>query len=54
VAGTVSRASEGHVTAWLFLLVNCDPVDLTLELAFLDGEGNLRRYRVTAMRERKR
>jgi hypothetical protein len=53
-AGTVSRDSEGHVTAWLFLPEDSDPVDLTLELTFLYGEEHLRRYRVTATRERKR
>jgi hypothetical protein len=50
-AGAVSRAAEGHVTAWLFLPEESDPADLELELAFLDREENLRRYRVTASRE---
>jgi hypothetical protein len=53
-AGAVSRDSEGHVTAWLFLPDDANPVDLTLELALLDGAEHLRRYRVTATRERKR
>lgn len=50
-AGAVSRAAQGHVTAWLFLPGDSDPMNLVLELAFLDGEGHLRRYRVTAARE---
>ncbi len=52
--GTVSRDSEGHVTAWLFLPEGSNPVDLTLELAVMDGAEHLRRYRVTATREGKR
>ena len=51
-AGTVSRDSEGHVTAWLFLPENCDPVDLTLELALFDGSDNLRCHRFSVVRER--
>jgi hypothetical protein len=53
-AGAVSRAAQGRVTAWLFLPEDSDPLDLVLELAFLDGEGHLRRHRFTATRERKR
>lgn len=51
-SGTVARASEGHVTAWLFLSGDGDPSDVGLELAVLDGAGHLRRYRFTASRER--
>lgn len=50
-AGAVSRAAQGHVTAWLFLPEEGDPVDVKLELALLDGEGHLRRYRFNAVRE---
>lgn len=50
-AGTVSRDSEGQVTAWLFLPENCDPADLTLELALFDGRDNLRCHRFNAVRE---
>ena len=53
-AGTVSRASQGHVTVWLFLPENCDPVDLTLELALFDGSDNLRCHRFNIVREEKR
>jgi hypothetical protein len=53
-AGTVSRASEEQVTAWLFLPEDLNPLDVTLELVFLDRAGPLRRYRVTARREGKR
>ena len=50
-AGTVSRASEGYVTAWLFLPENSEPEDLVLELALPDREGHLRRYRFNVGRE---
>jgi hypothetical protein len=50
-SGTVARASEGHVTAWLFLTGDGDPKDVGLELAVLDGAGHLRRYGFTARRE---
>jgi hypothetical protein len=50
-AGTVSRASEAHVTAWLFLPEDCDPADLTLELTVFDGSDNLRCHRFNAVRE---
>lgn len=50
-AGTVSRDSEGQVIAWLFLPENCDPADLTLELALFDGRDNLRCHRFNAVRE---
>lgn len=53
-AGTVSRASEEQVTAWLLLPEDLNPLDVTLELVFLDRAGPLRRYRVTARREGKR
>ena len=53
-AGTVSRASEGHVTTWLFLPENCDPVDLTLEFTLFDGSDNLRCHRFSVVREGKR
>ena len=53
-AGTISRAAEGQVTAWLFLPEDLNPLDVTLELVFLDRAGPLRRYRVTARREGKR
>lgn len=53
-AGTVSRASEGQITAWLLLSERNDPAEVTLELATLDGAGHLRRYCFTARREAKR
>jgi hypothetical protein len=52
--GAVSRASEGHVTAWLFLPEGSDTSDVTLELGLLDGAGHLRRYRFTARRAAQR
>ena len=52
-AGTVSRAAEGQVTAWLLLPEHSDPAAVVLELALLDGAGHLRRYNFTAHRERK-
>ena len=52
--GTVSRASEGHVTAWLFMPEDSDPADLTLELTLFDGSDNLRCHRFIAVREGKR
>ena len=52
--GTVSRASEGHVTAWLFMPEDSDPADLTLELTLLDGSDNLRCHRFSVVREGKR
>jgi hypothetical protein len=51
--GTVSRPSEGHVTAWLFLPGDSNPAELTLELALFDGSDNLRCHRFGATRERK-
>lgn len=52
--GSVSRASEGHLTAWLFLSERSAAADVTLELATLDGAGHLRRHRFTAHRGAKR
>ena len=48
--GVPSLRSEAHTTAWLFLPENSDPAQLTLELAFRDGGGHLRRYRFIAAR----
>jgi hypothetical protein len=53
-SGTVARASEGHVTAWLLLSGDSDPGDISLELALLHGAGHLRRYPFTARRQRSR
>jgi len=50
-AGTISRAADGHVTAWLFLPENYDPADLVLELALFDGSDNLRCHRFGIARE---
>lgn len=50
-SGTVARASEGHVTAWLFLSGDSDPGEVSLELAVLDEAGHLRRYRFAARHE---
>ncbi len=50
-SGTVSRASEGHLTAWLLLSETSDPGEVTLELALLDGAGHLRRHPFIARRE---
>jgi hypothetical protein len=50
-SGTGARASEGQVTAWLFLAGDSDPGDVSLELAVLDGAGHLRRYRFSARHE---
>jgi hypothetical protein len=51
--GTVSRGSEGYVTAWLPLPETSDPAAVVLELALLDGAGRLRRYNFTAHRKHK-
>ena len=50
-AGTVMRASQDQLTAWLFLPEDLNPPDVTLELAVLDHSGTLRRHRVIAKRE---
>jgi hypothetical protein len=50
-SGSVARASEGQVTAWLFLSGDSDPGDVSLELAVLDGAGHLRHYRFSAHHE---
>jgi len=49
-SGTVARASEGHLTAWLLLSETSNPGEVTLELAMLDGAGHLRRYPFIARR----
>lgn len=53
-SNSVSRASEGQVTAWLLLPETSDPAAVVLELALLDGAGHLRRYTFTARRAAKR
>jgi hypothetical protein len=50
-AGTVSRAAQGQVTAWLFLPGDKSLDDVALELAMLDHGDHLRRYRFTLSRE---
>jgi hypothetical protein len=52
--GTVSRASEAHVTAWLFLSGSAEAPEVVLELATLDRAGHLRRHRFGARRRAKR
>jgi hypothetical protein len=49
--GSVSRAAEGQVTAWLFLPEEKPPEDVALELAMLDHGDHLRRYRFNFSRE---
>jgi hypothetical protein len=49
--GTVSRAAEGQVTAWLFLPEGNDPEDVALELVMLDHGDHLRRYRFDLIRD---
>jgi hypothetical protein len=50
-AGTVMRASQEQLTAWLFLPEDLEPSEVTLELAVLDHAGALRRRRATAKRQ---
>ena len=50
-AGTLSRAAEGQITAWLFLPEGKSPEDVALELVMLDHGDHLRRYRFTLSRE---
>ena len=53
-AGTVARASEGHVTAWLLLSGDSDRGTSAWSWPLLDGAGHLRRYPFTARRQRSR
>jgi hypothetical protein len=52
-ADAVARASQGQITAWLFLPENANPLDVTLELCVRDHASALRRCRVIAKREGK-
>jgi hypothetical protein len=49
--GAVARASQGQITAWLFLPERLDPTELTVEIVALDNAGPHRRHRVKAKRE---
>ena len=50
--GAVSPGWEAHMMAWVFLPERSEPTQLTLELAFRDGGGQLRHYRFIATREK--